>query len=142
MDWNCQRSEVVATFRLLALPGYRRGEVLNLRWRDIGEDGLRLDTSKTGPRTVPIGEHARTQIAPLPGVRNPDAFLFPRYAEGQGQYSLAACWRAVCADAVLGRLLGHRRAMPTSPTGTSSRRRSESRLSFKRQCGTITAIYF
>ena len=36
-----------------------------------------------------------------------DAFLFPRYAEGRGQSSLVACWRAVCADAKLGRLRLH-----------------------------------
>ena len=45
-------------------------------------------------------------IDPLPGGRAPDAFLFPRYAEGRGQSSLLA-WRAVCADATLGRLRLH-----------------------------------
>ena len=46
-------------------------------------------------------------IGALPGARDPDAFLFPRYAEGRGAYSLATCWRAVCADAKLGRLRLH-----------------------------------
>ena len=99
--------EAVAAIRLLALTGCRRSEVLNRRWRDIGDDAIKVPDSKTGPRTVPLGKAARAHIAALPGARDPDVFLFPRYAEGRGQYSLIACWRAVCADAKLGRLRLH-----------------------------------
>ncbi len=66
-----------------------------------------MPDSKTGPRAVPLGEAARAHIGALSGARDPDAFLFPRYAEGRGQYSLVACWRALCADARLGRLRLH-----------------------------------
>ena len=59
--------------------------MLNLRWRNVGSDALKLADSKTGPR----------------------AFLFPRYAEARGQSSLIACWRTVCADAKLGSLRLH-----------------------------------
>ncbi len=45
--------------------------------------------------------------AALPGAGDPNAFLFPRHAEGRGAYSLATCWRAVCADAKLGSLRLH-----------------------------------
>ena len=99
--------EAVAAVRLLALTGCRRSEVLNLRWRDIGADAIHLPDTKTGPRAVPFGEAARAHIGALRGARDPDAFLFPRYAEGRGQWSLVACWRAVCADAKLGRLRLH-----------------------------------
>ncbi len=99
--------EAVAAIRLLALTGCRRSEVLNLRWRDLGRDALNLPDSKTGPRAVPLGEAARAHVAALLGPRNPDAFLFPRYAEGRGQSSLVACWRTVCANARLGRLRLH-----------------------------------
>ena len=99
--------EAVAAIRLLALTGCRRSEVLDRRWRDIGDDAIRLPDSKTGPRAVPLGAAARAHIGTLPGARQPDAFLFPRYAEGRGQSSLVACWRAVCADAKLGRLRLH-----------------------------------
>ena len=99
--------EAVAAIRLLALTGCRRSEVLNLRWRDIGADAINLPDSKTGPRAVALGDAARARIAALPGNRKPEAFLFPRYAEGRGQYSLTAYWRAVCADAGLGRLRLH-----------------------------------
>ena len=99
--------EAVAAIRLLALTGCRRSEVLNLRWRDIGETSINLPQGKTGPRSVPLGEAARALIEMLPGDRQRDAFVFPRYAEGRAQDSLIACWRTVCADARLGRLRLH-----------------------------------
>ena len=99
--------EAVAAVRLLALTGCRRSEVLNLRWRNIGANALNLEDAKTGPRAVPIGEAARALIAALPGPRKPDAFLFPRHAEGRSADSLVLCWRTVCADAGLGRLRLH-----------------------------------
>ena len=61
--------EAVAAIRLLALTGCRRGEILNLRWRDIGIDAIRLADSKTGPRNVPHGEAARTHIKALPNPK-------------------------------------------------------------------------
>ena len=99
--------EAVAAIRLLTLTGCRRGEVLNLRWRNIGEDALNLEDSKTGPRAVPLGEAARALIDTQPGPRDPDAYLFPRHAEGRGIWILTNCWRTVCADARLGRLRLH-----------------------------------
>ena len=100
-----------------------------------GSDITHLSLSRVAPRTVPLGEVARPNIAALPGTRDPDAFVFACYAEGRGAYSLATCWRVVCVDAMLdglrlhdlrhtavshaimsgenlplvGRLLGHRR---------------------------------
>ena len=100
-------SEAVAAIRLLALTGCRRSEVLNLRWRNVGVDALNLDDSKTGPRAVPLGKAAHALIDALPGPRGPDAFLFPRYAEGRGIWILATCWRTACADAGMGRLRLH-----------------------------------
>ena len=99
--------EAVAAIRLLALTGCRRNEVLDLRWRDIGEDALNLEDSKTGPRAVPLGEAARAHLAALPGARDADAFLFPSFAHGKGYYPLRDCWRAVCEEAKLGRLRLH-----------------------------------
>ena len=102
-----QWPEAVAAIRLLALTGCRRSEVLNLRWRDIGANAITLADSKTGPRAVPLGQVARALIDTLPGRRKPEAFLFPRHAEGQGVYGLESCWRVVCSDAKLGRLRLH-----------------------------------
>ena len=47
------------------------------------------------------------RIAALPGARDPDAYLFPRYAAGRSAYSLATCWRVVCGDSKLGALRLH-----------------------------------
>ena len=99
--------EAVPAIRMLALTGCRRSEVLNLRWRDIGEDAINLPASKTGPRAVPLGEAARALVETLPGARDPDTFLFPRHAEGRGIWILTNCWRTACADAKLGRLRLH-----------------------------------
>ena len=146
--------EAAAAIRLLALTGCRRSEVLNLRWRDIGENAIGLPDSKTGPRAVPLGEAARARIAALPGARGPDAFLFPRYAEGRGDTASSraggrcapmpgsapsACttcgtppparpsWRArTCpwwASCWATGATVRRRATPTLPRGTWSRRR-------------------
>ena len=99
--------EAVAAIRLLALTGCRRGEVLNLRWRDIGDGAMVLPESKTGPRTVQLGEAARAVIDALPGPRNPVTFLFPKNTGRQNPHNITACWRAVCEDAKLGRLRLH-----------------------------------
>ena len=104
---EAQWPEAVAAVRLLALTGCRRGEVLTLRWHDIGADAINLADSKTGPRAVPLGKAARAQIDALPGKRHPGAFLFPKLAEGRYSHSLVVCWRAVCEDARFGRLRLH-----------------------------------
>ena len=99
--------EFVGAIRLLALTGCRRSEILNLRWREIGDDAIRLSDGKTGPRAVPLGEAARALIASLPGARNAGAFLFPQYAEGRGEWRLMARWRKICEEANIGRLRLH-----------------------------------
>ena len=53
---------------------------------------------------MPLGEAAQALIESLPDPRDPDAFLFPRYAEARGQSSLLTCWRTVCSDTNLSRL--------------------------------------
>ena len=115
--------DAVAAIRLLALTGCRRGEVLDLQWRDIGTEAIRLPDSKTGPRSVPLGEGAKALLDALPGERCADAFLFPRYAQGRGQFRFAARWRAICGGAGLGRLrcttsVTPMPAMPSCPART------------------------
>ena len=51
----------------------------------------RLPHGKTDPRAVPLGAATWAHIAALPATRDPDAFLFPRYAKGRSLSSLAAC---------------------------------------------------
>ena len=99
--------EAVAAIRLLALTGCRRGKVLNLRWRDIGDNAIALPDSKTGPRSVPLGGAARAVIKALPEPRDPDAYLFPSLAGGRHAHRVVACWQAVCGDANLGKVRLH-----------------------------------
>ena len=82
-----------------AIPRYRSDCPLY----DVGANAINMRDSKTGPRAVPLGEAARSHIQMLRGARDPEAYLFPRHAEGRGQSSLTACWHAVCEDANLGR---------------------------------------
>ena len=81
---EAQWPEAVAAICLLAVTGCRRSEVLNLRWRDIGANAIKLPVAQTGPRAVPLGETAGAPIYALPGKRRPEAYLFPRRAEGRG----------------------------------------------------------
>ena len=69
-------AQAVAAIRLLALTGCRRGEVLNLRWQDIGEDEIKLPNSKTSQRAMPLGESARAPIDALPGPATRRATCF------------------------------------------------------------------
>ena len=80
--------EAVAAIRLLALTGCRRSEVLDLRWRNIGEDAIALEDSKTGParraaRRGSAGAHcraarrARSGCVPVPAPRRRQGHLQP-----------------------------------------------------------------
>jgi integrase len=51
---------------LLLLTGCRVGEVLGLQWSDVRGNRLKLRDSKTGPRTVWLGDEARALIGTLP----------------------------------------------------------------------------
>jgi integrase len=51
---------------LLLLTGCRVGEVLGLQWPDVRGNRLKLRDSKTGPRTVWLGDEARALIGTLP----------------------------------------------------------------------------
>ena len=50
----------VAAIRLLMLTGCRRNEILELRWENVGLEAkeLRLQDTKTGPRTIPLSPAA------------------------------------------------------------------------------------
>lgn len=61
----------VAAIRLLTLTGARLSEVLNLKWHEIGElrgtgASVRIEDSKTGPRTIWFGPDAATLLTELP----------------------------------------------------------------------------
>jgi integrase len=70
---------VVAALRLIALTGVRRGEACELRWKEIDEAGqcLRLESTKTGRSTRPIGRKAVELLRSLPQADGVE-WVFPR----------------------------------------------------------------
>lgn len=69
---NSQNADIV---RLLLYTGCRRGEILNLQWREVHGDTLHLTNAKTGPRRVFLNSSAQELIARQP--RNGSPWVFP-----------------------------------------------------------------
>ena len=67
--------------RLLLLTGCRRGEIVNLQWREVGKDILELMDSKTGPRTVFLSPKAKAVIDRQPRPDSPWVFPSPSNRE-------------------------------------------------------------
>ena len=63
--------------RLLLFTGCRRGEILNLRWEEVGDGILDLSDSKTGPRRVYLNSAARAVITRQPRTSSPYVFPSP-----------------------------------------------------------------
>ena len=66
LDHHAQRSvskrQQADIIRLLLLTGCRKNEIVQLRWREVDGDRLRLTEAKTGPRRVFLNPQARTII--------------------------------------------------------------------------------
>jgi hypothetical protein len=79
----------VAALRLLALTGLRAGEACGLRWREVDDLGqcLRLEQSKTGRSTRPIGKSALDLLRSLRRAEIASAWVFPR-SDGSGPAEL------------------------------------------------------
>lgn len=61
-DYPAQATAILA----LALTGCRRSEILGLTWGEVKGRRLLLHNSKTGPRTVWVGDEVRALIDALP----------------------------------------------------------------------------
>ena len=79
--------------RLLLLTGMRKSEVLGLQWRHVdAEHGyLRLPTSKTGAKGVPVGETVIEFLASLPRLAG-NPFVFPGRVAGKPFVGLPKVW--------------------------------------------------
>ena len=88
-----ENPSVVAAIRVLALTGARRGEILNLRWRDVDfEHGcLRISDSKTGAKQIPLSLPA---IAVLNGLERRSGWVFPS-GTGDTPVSLSKPWTRI-----------------------------------------------
>lgn len=87
-----------AIIRLLLLTGCRKGELVNLRWEEVGGGMLRLSDSKTGPRTVFLSSAARAVIARQPRTGSP--YVFPSLKDASRPRSTElSLWRKVRREA-------------------------------------------
>lgn len=69
--------QVRAAIRLLVFTGCRRGEIANLKWREIDRIGssLRLGDTKTGASTRPLTKEAAAVLDGLPRVKGVEFVL-------------------------------------------------------------------
>ncbi len=94
-----------AALQLLILTGCRRSEITGLTWSEVKGHRLLLTDSKTGPRTVWLGEAAWTIIKCLPRHnRRPEVFLNPKTRK---RVDLTCLWRDVREEAGLHRVRLH-----------------------------------
>lgn len=69
----------VNAIRMLMHTGCRRGEILNLKWREWRGDKLIFRDTKTGPRILPISEEAQQVLVRYKRyTRHPRGFVFRR----------------------------------------------------------------
>ncbi len=71
-----RRGQQADIIRLLLLTGCRRNEIVRLRRREVDGDHLRLEDSKTGPRTVFLNRKAREIIKGRLAMTSGE-FVFP-----------------------------------------------------------------
>ncbi len=96
---ECERWQVVAGIRLLALTGCRRGEIESLRWEDVDLTGccLRLSDSKTGKSVRPLGAAA---VDVLKGLTRSGPFVLPGRDLKQHFTGLPKAWLRIIDRAV------------------------------------------
>ena len=88
--------------RLLLLTGMRKSEVMGLQWRhvDATHGYLRLPTSKTGAKEVPVGETVIEFLASLPRLAG-NPFVFPGRVAGKPFVGLPKVWERLRTRAEL-----------------------------------------
>ena len=81
MSHRASRRRQATIIRLLLLTGCRKGEIVNLRWREVDGDTLDLADSKTGPRKVFLNAPARAIAERQAQTESPFVFPSPRDPE-------------------------------------------------------------
>ncbi len=108
--WEALRSEenssgalhLTAAIRLLLLTGCRKGEILDLHWKDVDFDNrcLRLRDSKTGAKIIYLNNEALEVLGSLPRIGdNPYVIVGLRIQSGHA--AIDGVWHRVRSDAGL-----------------------------------------
>lgn len=97
-SWGRMRALITLAFHT----GLRKGNLLELRWRDVDLSARTLSVLRTKngqPIVQPLSERAAAELEALPGRPHPDAFVF----EGRGgrPFHIRRLWSAVCREAGL-----------------------------------------
>ena len=124
---------------LLLLTGCRRSEIVNLVWSEVRGSRLLLHDSKTGPRTVWLGDEARLLLSTLERRGSSEPVFWSKLTR-RGVRDIDTFWRGVKQEAglngvrlhdqrhsfashaaarsetlpMIGRLLGHAKLASTS----------------------------
>jgi integrase len=93
----------IAAFRILLLTGCRLSEIQTLEWRhvDLLEKELRLPDSKTGAKTVHLGNAAVTLLEAIPRVKD-NPYVIVGKKENTHLTDLQHPWRRIREAAGLG----------------------------------------
>jgi integrase len=100
------RSIAATAVALLLLTGCRAGEITSLQWQDVRGNRLKLRDSKTGPRTVWLGDEARALIDSLPRHRK-IVWLFWNWRYRKQLRNIDHYWYEIRAEAGLHRVRLH-----------------------------------
>jgi len=103
-ETGSESSQVIAAFRMLFFTGMRRGEVMNLRWKDVDlrKEIARLQSTKAGDRRdVPLNTAAQSVIASL-DKGEPEGFVFHGASGPQSKFSPGKPWTRIRNAANLG----------------------------------------
>ncbi len=96
LEANGSNRMTIAAIRLLLLTGCRRGEIIGLRWKwvDFERRCVRLPDSKTGAKTIPLGDPAIDVLRSIPAIAGCE-FVFPA-SRGTGHLvGLCSVWQEV-----------------------------------------------
>jgi integrase len=105
---NERHVTAVKMIRAIALTGCRRGEIINLQWRelDVVNSCLRLDDSKEGASTRPIGLSVLDLFEPL-RPKAADTFVFPGTEEGKPLVGFPKSWQQILKGSELADITPH-----------------------------------
>ena len=99
--------DATEAIRLILLTGCRAGEILNLSWKEVKADRLKLADSKTGPRDVILGKPAILLLRRRRQHRSCDyVFPSPMYPN-RPRRTIITLWHRMRREADLGGLRLH-----------------------------------